>query len=301
MSKRNDLPLNASEPSKPHLSASSLGLFLRCPEAYRRRYVEGEKSKSNMAMIKGKAFHSACDGNMKSKIETGKALTLNELYQIMEDKLSDEVKEAGESDDNGDHASAVKHLVRAHHHLQAPDYKPVATEVGFRIELESNSHDYVGFIDMVGELEGTGEPVIVDWKTSGKKPANNSQHDSDQLTGYYASKVDELGKNVELRLDNLTMGKTATPKVKRHVLATRRDEEDVVAFAQKINIASKVIDQGLFPPASSQSWWCSASWCQYHATCKYVNPNRRTKEAAREKMKEAVELISINEKEANDE
>lgn len=299
MSDKSDLPLNESNPSKPHLSSSSLGLFLRCPEAYRRRYVEKEAGKSNMAMIKGKAFHAAVDGNMNAKIDTGKALPMKYLVQIMTDKLSDELQDSEEDDDNGEHASSLTHLLRAHHHLQAPDYKPTAAEVGFRIELDSCGHDYVGYIDMIGELTETGEPVIVDWKTSGKKPANRSQHDSDQLTGYYASQSDELGEKVELRLDCLVGGKS--PKVKRHVLPTRRDGEDLVAFAQKINIASKVINQGLFPPASSQSWWCSASWCQFHSTCKYVNPNRRTKELAREKVEEAVKLISINEKEQNDE
>lgn len=299
MSSKSDLPLNESNPSKPHLSSSSLGLFLRCPEAYRRRYVEGEKGKPNLAMVKGKAFHSSVEANMRAKIDTGQALPVRELYQLMEDTLSDELKESGESDDNGEHADDVKNFVRAHYHLQAPDYQPTETEVAFRIELDSCGHDYVGYIDMIGTVCETDTPVIVDWKTTGKKPANRSQHDSDQLTGYYASKVDELGENVELRLDCLTGNKS--PKVKRHVLPTRRDSEDLVAFAQKINIASKVIEQGLFPPASSQTWWCAASWCQFHSTCKYVNPNRRTKELAREKVEAAVKLIPTNEKETNDE
>ncbi len=293
MTEKNELPTNESNPSKPHLSASSLGLFAKCPEAYRRRYVEGEKSKPNLAMAKGKAFHTAVEANMKEKIKTGVDLPNFELGEIVNDSISDGLNDCQETDDNGSHALDVRMQVEFHKTNQAPDYQPTATEVPFRIELDSCGHDYVGYIDMTGTLVESGEPVIVDWKTSKKKPANNSQHDSLQLTGYFASQAEELGNNVELRLDYITSGKT---KRTRHLLTTRRDADDVAALAQRIHIASKTIEAGIFPPASVDSaWWCGATWCQYHSTCKYVNPKRREKEHAREQVKAAMDLISINE------
>lgn len=299
MSEKNELPKNESQPDKPHLSASSLELFAKCPEAYRRRYVEGEKSKPNVAMIKGKAFHAAVEANMNAKMQSGKELPIKYLADIANDVMSDGIKECEDNDDDGSHARDVRKQVEFHKTNQAPDYQPKQTEIPFRIELDSCGHDYVGYIDMTGTLLETGEPVIVDWKTSKKKPANNSQHDSMQLTGYYASQADELGKHVELRLDYITTSKT---KQTRHVLKTYRDADDIAAIAQRINIASKTIEAGIFPPASVDSaWWCGASWCQYYSSCKYVNPKRREKEHAREQLKEAMEILSTNKEEKTNE
>ena len=293
MTEKNELPTNESNPNKPHLSASSRGLFAKCPEAYRRRYVEGERGKPNLAMVKGKAFHAAVEANMNAKIDTGKELPAKYLATIANDAMADGIKDCDEDDDDCKQADDVVDQVVFHQMNQSPHYQPTATEIPFRIELDACGHDYVGFIDMTGTLVESGEPVIVDWKTSKKKPANNSQHDSLQLTGYFASQAAELGNNVELRLDYITSGKS---KRVRHVLATRRDADDVAALAQRIHIASKTIEAGIFPPADSASaWWCSATWCQYHSTCKFVNPKRREKEHAREQVKAAMDLIQINE------
>lgn len=298
MTKKNELPVNEDNPNKPHFSASSLGLFAKCPEAYRRRYIEGERGKSNLAMAKGKAFHAAVQADMNAVIDTGTKLPLKDLDTIVMDAMSDGLKDCNEKDDDGTQASEVFLQVTFYQENQAPDYKPAQTEVPFRIKLDQCEHDYVGFIDMTGTLSETGEPVIVDWKTSKKKPANNSQHDSLQLTGYYASQVSELGSNVELRLDYITSYKR---KKVRHVLATRRDAGDVAALAQRISIASKAVEAGVFPPASVDSaWWCGASWCQFYSSCKYVNPSRREKEHAREQVKAAMNLISINEGNENE-
>lgn len=302
MSEKNDLPLNTSDPSKPHLSASSLGLFSRCPEAYRRRYIEGEKGKANMAMIKGKALHSAIQASMNAKAETGKDLPGKYLDDIVNDTMSDSLKDCDVEDDSGVEASDVRTQVTFHKVNLAPDYQPTETEIPFRIELDSCGHDYVGYIDMTGTLADTQKSVIVDWKTASRTPAKNSQHDSLQLTGYYASQVADLGTDVELRLDYIVSSYDKTnPKRlkgrKRHLLKTRRDADDVAALAQRINIASKVIEAEIFPPASVDSaWWCGASWCQYHSTCRFVNPERRAKELARERVEEAIRVIQINEK-----
>ena len=292
MNKRNELPANESQPNKPHLSASGLGLFNQCPEAYRRRYIEGEKSKPNLNMTKGKAFHKAVELNMTEKIKTGKELPLVDMADACRDEMSDGLNDSDDNDDAGYEATDVILNVEQHLKTQSPDYQPTAVEIPFRIELDSCGHDYVGFIDMVGTLVESGDPVIVDWKTSKKKPIKNAQHDSVQLTGYYASQAAELGTNIEVRLDYITSNKKGRL---RHVQSTRRDADDVAALAQRIDIASKTIEAGLFPPASASGWWCGASWCQYHSTCKFVNPKRREKEHAREQVKAAMDLISINE------
>ena len=54
----------------PHISATSLRMFKRCPEQYRRRYLLGEKVPPAANMIWGSADHAAIGYNLAQKIDT---------------------------------------------------------------------------------------------------------------------------------------------------------------------------------------------------------------------------------------
>jgi hypothetical protein len=46
-----------------HLSASSIGMFRRCPEQFRHRYILGEKERPGEALLIGSAFHTGLEFN----------------------------------------------------------------------------------------------------------------------------------------------------------------------------------------------------------------------------------------------
>jgi len=51
-----------------HLSASSLRLLRVCPEAWRRRYILGERERPGEALVLGKAVHSALEHTHRQKV-----------------------------------------------------------------------------------------------------------------------------------------------------------------------------------------------------------------------------------------
>jgi len=66
---------------KPHSSSTQLEMYWRCPESYRRRYVEGEKIPPGIAPIQGKAYHVGAETNFRQKIESWVDLPKKEIVE----------------------------------------------------------------------------------------------------------------------------------------------------------------------------------------------------------------------------
>src|SRR3954451_24301336 len=64
-----------------HLSASSMGLFWRCPERWRRRYVLREPEPSSGAQVLGSSVGAAITAHYQARIE-GRALSLRDADDL---------------------------------------------------------------------------------------------------------------------------------------------------------------------------------------------------------------------------
>ena len=275
------------ESDKPHLSASSVEMFCRCPESYRRRYLENERSPPVLAMAKGKAFHSGIEHNMNAKMANGLDMDINEVVDFTLTSFNDskgevELTEIEKSVGGLNKVNtSLTGLMMSHMTNAAPLYTPLVIEKGFRLELPGK-YDFVGVIDMLGLVDGVEEHkmdfTVVDWKSAKRKPVADSQHDSIQLTAYAAEVMNNSEiTSVKTRLDVIVDKAKTYP---HHIYESERDAGDVTALARRIDVVSKTIDAGLFPPAVTGSWWCSPGWCGYWKTCPYVNAERR--EAAKQ-------------------
>src|SRR5262245_53358202 len=69
-------------PRIKHLSATSIGMFRRCPEQFRHRYLLGEKERPGEALVIGSMFHSTLEHNYRQKIESHEDLPLAELVEF---------------------------------------------------------------------------------------------------------------------------------------------------------------------------------------------------------------------------
>lgn len=280
---------------KKHLSASSIGLFSRCGEAWRRRYVEGDIVPPTAALARGKAFHAAAAFNMTQKIDSGKDVTVGDAQDVATDSAKVELEDSDVPDsDKSLVVDKVAMMAAGHIELQAPSVMPIAVEKEFRI-VTNLSRDFIGFIDVVGNvIDGDtvgDEPVVVDWKTSQKSPNKSDALESIQLTGYAATEMQERGlSEIGVRLDHLIL----TPKgkaPKRKVLESKRDGADVKALAHRLVQINKAIDAEIYPPAAVGSWQCSPKWCGYWKTCPYVNAERRAAAEQQEVVEDLVTLL----------
>ena len=283
---------------KKHLSASSIGLYSRCGEAWRRRYIEGDIVPPTAALARGKAFHAAAAANMTQKIDSKKDMTVADAQDIATDSAKSELEECEEPENEKSLViDKVALMAAGHVTLQSPLIMPANVEKEFRIETNL-SRDFIGFIDCVGfkmeDGQPTGDPIVIDWKTSQKSPNKNDAIESIQLTGYAATEMQERGlTEIGVRLDHLVL----TPKgksPKHKVLESTRDANDVTALAHRLVQINKAIDAEVYPPAAVGSWQCSPKWCGYWKDCPYVNSERRAAADKQEQDKKTAEsLISL--------
>jgi len=277
----------SDENKRKHLSASQMEMFAKCPESWRRRYLEREIIPPKLAMLKGSAVHSGAEHNFRQKIETHEDLPTTDIIDAAVASYEAKLKHDGyqlQKDENEESVGKTKDLVAlmaaGHAMQQAPDYQPVEVERQFRLELPSISHDLVGVIDLV-----TDKGEVVDFKTSGRSMSPADAEASTQLTVYAAS-VNPEGEST-VKLDVLLEPTTRNP-VRRQLIEAKRDKSDLPILAKRVAIVSKTIDAGLFPPAAVGSWWCSESWCGYWSTCPYVNSERI---AASRQVAEAMQVL----------
>lgn len=262
---------------KPHISATQLEMLWRCPEQYRRRYVEREIIPPGISLLQGKGFHRGAETNFRQKIESHADLPAAQIveaavagfeaeqaagYQLSEDEAA-----RGERIVLGEAKDQLAGLARCHASEQAPEYQPVAVEHVTRIVFPEASHDLVAISDLRDDA-----CRVTDFKTAARKMPQNAVDTSTQLTIYAAAyQIDTGTPPREVRLDVVTK----TKKPARQLLKAVRTRADYQALITRINASLAVINAGLFAPCPPGSWQCSPKWCGYWNTCRFVNSERR--------------------------
>lgn len=270
---------------KPHLSPNQLDTFCKCPEQWRRIYIEGERRPPAIAMIRGTSVHRPQEVNFRQKIESHEDLPVADFKELAAEtfeaelkggyQLSPDEESIGRDKVLGAAKDTAVKMAEFHALVQAPDYQPELVEQPFRIALPG-THDLVGVIDLADD-----HGRVNDLKTAAKSKRQPDADDSVQLTTYAVGYKALTGKPAAaLRLD-VIVGPTKNG-FSRQVLSTDRTTADFQALASRINVVTASINAGLFPPAPPGAWWCSSKWCGFHSSCPYVNSERRAAEGGGE-------------------
>jgi hypothetical protein len=153
-----------------HLSASSIGMFRRCPEQFRHRYILGEKERPGESLVVGSLFHSTLEFNYKQKIESHEDLPLDELVQYHGDiSLPKVLDEHGGADevawDAPDMAQGVEtawkdseRMLSAYRKKVTERIQPIGVEQKFSIPVKPVP--IIGYLDTV-----TDDQRVIDVKT----------------------------------------------------------------------------------------------------------------------------------------
>ena len=165
-----------------HLSASSVSMFMRCPEQYRQRYILGQKERPGAALVVGSGFHFAQETNFRQKIESHEDIAVEAVVEAFHAGWDREIEKyggAGEIEwDSREAADTLRSkgaaLSAAYRTQVSPALQPQAVELGFLRDVEGIAVPFKGFIDFVGTRE-TGVPwedgfkadeTVIDYKTA---------------------------------------------------------------------------------------------------------------------------------------
>jgi len=267
----------SAAPKRQHFSASQLDMYCRCPEAYRRRYLEKDVIPPSAGQARGKGMHVGAAENMRQKLQSGRDLKPAEIIEIGMNAFDIETKGGftlnAEEASRGfavvvsDAAHDLREILDVHARQQAPDYLPTLVEEPVRIELPNAPRDLLGVLDLA-----TTENEVVDFKTAKRSKSQADVDSSVQLTIYAACHQVATGRPAAfVSLDTVVQLAKST---KRQKLTGTRDAHDFNALANRINAVQHAIDAGSFPPAAPGSWNCSDRWCGFHSTCPFVNSRR---------------------------
>lgn len=271
----------AEQPAEPagdetptfRFSYTQLAMYARCGEQYRRRYVKDHRLPPGLAMLRGRGQSRAQELDLKAKLEKGELLEDDAVLDIARDTVkeqlahgevmfNDDEKAAGIEKSKSATVDQAVRLAGLHHGQVAPKIEPLHVEARMVMRIPGLKRQITSYADVI-EKDGR----IRDTKTTKKSPSKDAAERSDQLTVYSLAFGLATGKpSPEQQLDHLVDLKT--PKVV--TLKVRNTRADHVRIANKMNVAMAGIEQGVFPPAPSDAWWCSRKWCGYYDSCPYV-------------------------------
>ena len=264
--------------SKPHLSASGLGMLSRCGVQFYERYIEGNKTPPSPNMATGTATHKGAEVDMTEKFTSGDLLDEAAVLAATSDEFDRSAKDAKDNYDGfaytdtdrekgtdkvlGEAKDKAVMLASLYHKEYAPVLEPTQ-RIEWKWNLETEfSHNLRGVTDLE-----TTDGAIHDLKTSGRSPAASTAATSDQLTMYAMAKEAHDGaKPTAVVLDYLVA--TKTPKAVR--LESTRTDDQIDTLLRRFERATAVIDAGNFMPAPEGSWYCAKNFCGYWTTCVFA-------------------------------
>jgi len=242
-----------------HLSATQIGMFLRCERQWYYRYVEGLRVPPPGALILGGAYHDGVEHALSVKLETGSLPPVDECLDAYRDAWEHQLNVEEEIDWGEDAPSVLldhgASLVGEYVKGVAPGIEPVAVEAGFSLPYDI---PVVGFVDLVHESKNG--PVLVEHKTS-KRKGGLERYGLQMGIYKIALKKDWGIEPTDARVHQAIVGRGDI-----FIDAVPIEEEKMVDLL--IRSIIEKINYGLFAPTGIGSWVCTEKWCGYYRICR---------------------------------
>lgn len=235
-----------------HLSATSIGMFRRCPEQFRHRYILGEKERPGEGLVIGSAFHEGLEYNYAQKIASHEDRPTAEVVEYLQDvgvpKVLEEQGGADEiSWDSNDAVKGVEVLRRdseriliRYHEDVVPRMQPIALEEEFYLRDPRLIVPILGYVDVRTGFEVEMDTVtqwipdrIIDTKT-GKQSVS-------KLKPSWQLQATLYGAMTGLPVEYHSISRAATPKITTGLQSPEMVfSPDEVKTENVINTASQI-------------------------------------------------------------
>jgi len=244
---------------KPYLSPSQINMYLRCPAAYKYRYVDGLILPPKAALTRGKSVHRGQEHNYNQKINTLTDVKLSEVQEVTAAEFESlEAETDWENNDKGKVKDESISLASLYHQEVAPTVQPVLVEQKIEVKLPNTDISILGFIDLVDN-----DGFIRDTKTASKTPSESEVIKSLQLSAYSMAYRDLMGmQEAGVKLDYLVA--TKTPKVV--TLTAQRSDREIERFANIAKAVANAISKGVYFAAPG-NMLCSEKNCGFWSKC----------------------------------
>ncbi|MCK5016063.1 MAG: PD-(D/E)XK nuclease family protein [Candidatus Peribacteraceae bacterium] len=268
-----------------HLSASSVGMYCRCPFQFFKRYVEGKKQPPGVAMEEGKSHHVALEGNNRHKIKKGRDRKAKENVEQFCDDWSDRQKGIPKkqwqfSNDTPKSIVTRGTIIQTKYAKEiAPLFKPKWVEKEVRIDI--GPVHMLGYIDVYGSLKldqfgflsknGNYKPTVMDYKTAARAKSVKELENSIQLGTYGMAVIKEVsGLSLKKNPPQVGFGvlkKTKEPQVE--VQITQMNLNRLLWYRRIVLSVAKAISAGIFPLCNPcENNLCNERFCGFWHECR---------------------------------
>jgi hypothetical protein len=199
-----------------HLSASSLGMVMRCPRQFQRRYLFHEKQRPGESIVIGSFMHETLEWNYRTKVDTHTDQPLSDAIQYLGDVAVPKVIEENGGEDeivwDSDLDTArfdATRITTGYYTKVVPRVQPVGVEERFEIRVPGVEVPIIGYVDVRDSAR------ILDVKSG--KQAVRKPKPSWQLQGRLYAQA----RNMPVEFHSVSRAKTPT-------IITALESEDMV-------------------------------------------------------------------------
>lgn len=240
----------------PHLSASSISTFLRCPRRWWFKYVAKLPEPSDMGLVAGSSFHDVAEHVMNLRLQGFDLPSGPEAEDLARGYVDERSAKAGLADEDIIIASdRSARQSRAWVEKVAPDMNPVSVEDKFDTIIEGVR--VIGRFDLV-DADG----ICHDWKTKARKPTEDEHMRSVQSEVY--ARVHDGPIGYTYLIDR---PKEGSADVVRRLIQNHNDLTQLKEMAEEsISDTARSIRSGVFPRRRDHHM-CSQKWCPHYTEC----------------------------------
>lgn len=255
-----------------HLSATSLSCFWQCPEAFRRRYLLGERGPVSAEMLRGRVVDTAVSAYYRAVLDDGRPPAPSDSDEQLDRDWRQELDAPRDEIDWGDWQPATLKdsaaaALRAYLAQIAPTVQPVAVQRRFELRLHAKLEwSIVGYIDLE---DAAGDVIDLKVKRSHLTQAAADSHPQASL--YLLERA--LTGAPRRRFVFHSVCPTAREPVR--AVATARSRAQLQAHLVRVASTARAIDalhrhlgqEAPWPLADPASWKCSPRYCPHFAGC----------------------------------
>ena len=213
-----------------YVSPSRLGWWVRCPLAFKFRYLDGIKTPTTPSLFLGKICHAALERSYRHR-QLGISVEVADIIARLADSWGQVADEEDMKFESAAEEQALQKqagdLVTAYlAYVPAAGPRPLAVETSVEATLvdpttgEDLGIPLLGIMDLV--LDDPAGPVIADFKTSAKSAEPLEITHEIQLTSY-SYLFRHCAQRQEAGLEIRSLVKTKTPKIEFHRYPARTE------------------------------------------------------------------------------
>lgn len=243
----------------PQYHQSSIDTFLKCGLKYQFQYIEKIRMPAPHYFTVGRAVDAGINVNLSQKIESKTDLPVGDVLDAVASEFDREAKETVWTDiDQGAEKDTAIACAKILHEQVAPKIQPATVQEKFVLQTDAG-YALGGTMDVT-----TVDDWVRDTKTANKKNSYGIHGELQPAMYDFAFEALRGRRSNGFGFD--TAIKTKVPQVQ--ITEARVTAEDRAWFFQTVAAVHKAIQAGVFLPASSKAWWCSAGQCQFWSMCK---------------------------------